>query len=426
MKSEISVIREDLDFLCRKIGSRTYGTEGERKAAEYIAENFKKEGLEVNIQKFPVDKKHFKSFELRKIDKNENKKIDCIPLSLSSFTPEDGLTLEFEYIENIEPETIKRKNLKAKAVLIFEGLGENYKNYENFISSGVSAIILIDNRYPVKWKIAMGMPYFWLKRAGSIPTVSIPYFEAEKLVKDKVKKVFIKITGHSKIEESENVIGFLKGKSKENIVVSAHHDNVLEGVGADDNASGVVAVLELARRFSNAPRKRNLIFISFGSEEVLSYGAFQFVRTYPEIVKNTLITINFDTIASIIGESKIIITGNKTLSKYIKENVGRYNYFKVEEGGSPYSDQFPFNIKGIPSLFVWRVNCATGFYHYHSFKDNLEVIDINLIDKTIKTFYEVIEDISVKDKISFISNISPKQKRNINRYNKGLIENRDD
>jgi len=376
--------------------------------------------LHTEIQKFPVERNKFKSFQLFKIKNKRKVKIDCLPLGLSSFMPEGGINSKLEYLENITPENLKGRNLKGRCVLLFNGFGEKLSDFKNFIRSGVSAVILIDNRYPVNWLISLNIPYFW-KKYLKIPVVSIPYFEAVKLKKEGIKNVFLKVEGEKAKSESENVIGVVKGKKDENIIITAHHDSVLAGVGADDNGSGVVAILQLAKYFSQKKLERNLIFISFGSEEVLSYGSFQFVKNNPELIKKTKLVINFDTFGSAFGESRIRITGNNSLFKYIKEKVKISPlYFKVIKKVSPYSDHYPFNLFKIPSFYIGRINCINGFYHYHSEFDNPEVIDYKVISDTVEFFKKTIEEIASLKKLPFSKSISSKQFEEVEEYSRKL------
>jgi hypothetical protein len=85
--------------------------------------------------------------------------------------------------------------------------------------------------------------------------------------------------------EGRNVIGLLEGEAAgEFVVVAAHHDGrgVIDGKvqpGADDNASGVAMVLELARSFKDAKPHRSLLFVSFDGEEKGLLGSREFVKS---------------------------------------------------------------------------------------------------------------------------------------------------
>ena len=107
-----------------------------------------------------------------------------------------------------------------------------------------------------------------------------------------------------------NVIGIIPGGdpklSKETILLSAHLDHlgVREGMpgdnifnGADDDASGVTAVLELAEALSKGPRpKRTVVFALFGSEEIGGYGARYFQEYPPVPVDSFVANLEFEMI----------------------------------------------------------------------------------------------------------------------------------
>lgn len=82
-----------------------------------------------------------------------------------------------------------------------------------------------------------------------------------------------------KKREGRNVIGILRGASDEEIIICAHYDS-REGPGANDDASGVGVLLELARVFSNSKNKtynKTLVFVAFDAEEQLAQGSKHFV-----------------------------------------------------------------------------------------------------------------------------------------------------
>lgn len=79
--------------------------------------------------------------------------------------------------------------------------------------------------------------------------------------------------------EGRNVIGILRGTSGEEIIICAHYDS-REGPGANDDASGVGVLLELARVFSNSKNKtynKTLVFVAFDAEEQLAQGSKHFL-----------------------------------------------------------------------------------------------------------------------------------------------------
>ena len=98
-----------------------------------------------------------------------------------------------------------------------------------------------------------------------------------------------------------NVIGMLKGEINKSIVITAHFDHlgIKDGKifnGADDNASGVAALFEIAEYFKKKPSKHHLILAALDAKEIGSLGAESFLENYNE-KENIVLNINLDMIA---------------------------------------------------------------------------------------------------------------------------------
>jgi len=102
--------------------------------------------------------------------------------------------------------------------------------------------------------------------------------------------------------EGKNLLGYVEGKSKNVIVISAHYDHI--GVinneiynGADDNASGVAALLKLASYYLKNKPYHTLIFAAFDAEEAGLQGASAFVKNPPVQLENIKLNINMDMVS---------------------------------------------------------------------------------------------------------------------------------
>lgn len=107
--------------------------------------------------------------------------------------------------------------------------------------------------------------------------------------------------------EGVNVVGYVEGDTfpAQYIVISAHYDHVgvRDGAvynGADDNASGSGALLELARYFKNHPARHSLIFAAFDAEELGLQGAAHFVDEPPVPLEQIVLNLNMD----MVGRNK--------------------------------------------------------------------------------------------------------------------------
>jgi hypothetical protein len=202
---------------------------------------------------------------------------------------------------------------------------------------------------------------------------------------------------------ASNVIGILEGSDpvlkKEAIVIGAHYAHLGRGGngslapregdihhGADDNASGVAGVLELARMFaSQRPRlKRSLVFIAFSGEEEGLLGSNYYVNHPVVPLPDTVAMINMDMIGR-LKDDKLVIGGVGTAQGWrdsltinnggAMERVGIPSSRKFEltlnDDGYGPSDHASFYAKQVPVLFFW-----TGTHSdYHKPSDTADKIN---------------------------------------------------
>ncbi|WP_437920846.1 M28 family peptidase [Sphingobacterium sp. LRF_L2] len=223
-----------------------------------------------------------------------------------------------------------------------------------------------------------------------------------------------------------NVLGFLEGTDKKDeiVVISGHydHDGILpDGTifpGADDNGSGTVGVLELARVFSQAKKdgkgpRRSILFIGFAAEEKGLLGS-QFYSENPIFpLKQTVTCLNMDMIGRIddkhlngnhdylhvIGSDKLSTElyeiNKKANSLYTKMELD-YMYDNPKDPMRIYyrSDQYNFAKHNIPVTFYF-----SGLHpHYHTPDDTVDKIDFPMMVKREKLVFHVAWEIANRDK----------------------------
>ncbi|MFC6099940.1 M20/M25/M40 family metallo-hydrolase [Olivibacter domesticus] len=202
----------------------------------------------------------------------------------------------------------------------------------------------------------------------------------------KVTKVVVK----DSLRKANNLIGFLDNNAPYTIIVGAHYDHLGLGKqgsskdslpegkihnGADDNASGVAGLLELARYFSQNDVKENLniLFIAFSGEELGLLGSKYYVN-HPVIPLDKIsFMLNMDMIGRYNAERGVGVGGFGTSDKWpsIFEGVETDVKFFTDNAGSGGSDHGSFYAKGIPVLFF-----HTGDHpDYHKPSDTSEKID---------------------------------------------------
>lgn len=202
---------------------------------------------------------------------------------------------------------------------------------------------------------------------------------------------------------SWNVVGLLEGSDPklkdETVIYTAHYDHLgVDGprlyAGANDNGSGTVAVLELARLYAGAKTrpKRSVLFIIFGSEEQLLLGSYYYVAHPLRPLKGTREVINLD----MDGRSEdgapntLFLIGAVFFPEY-KARIEQANQSVHLELSDKYDkeyttsalfrcDHLPFLLKGIPAVWFF------GGWHmgYHTPRDTVERIEFPRLKKIVE------------------------------------------
>ncbi len=209
------------------------------------------------------------------------------------------------------------------------------------------------------------------------------------------------------VRSSRNILGFLDNGSDKTIVIGAHYDHLGEGKqgssrdstsygvihnGADDNASGVAGLLELARYFSGNKEKEpfNFLFISFGAEELGLVGSRYFVN-HPTIpLESVHFMLNMDMIGRFAPERGVSVIGYGSSPQFeeIFSGIDTANQVKFYTGyeGRGGSDQTSFYEKNIPVLFFH----TGGHDDYHKPTDDAEKVDYESLKGILELEKEII------------------------------------
>jgi aminopeptidase YwaD len=213
----------------------------------------------------------------------------------------------------------------------------------------------------------------------------------------------------------ENILGFIDNKAKKTIVIGAHYDHLGIGYfgrsrdykdsiynGADDNASGVAGLLELAKMLKNENNcKHNYLFIALAAEERGLKGSWAFVHSKLFNKKQTLIYINYDMIGRMRKmRDKLFVIGTKSaqeLPTIIKENKYKEGKLKNIKKTSTGSDHTPFYKNDIPILYF-----TTGLHgDYHTWKDDFKHINFEGIKYTVDYTYKIIKALDGYKELNF-------------------------
>ncbi|QQF63489.1 M20/M25/M40 family metallo-hydrolase [Bacillus mojavensis] len=356
---------ETIHELSEVIGPRETGTEIEKEAASYISKRLQDEGLTVRIQPFHV-KTYFTGsvmagdheYPIRSADKNfveDEEKIEA-----AVFDGGYGLSLEV-------------KEAKGKIAVIREGKISVSQKIKNAQDAGAKAVIIY-NRKTKPLAIRPVKP-----KHTTIPTAGMKKEDGEALLKEKQAVIQFK---NYQNRTSQNIIATRKAKHTKHpdiLYVTAHYDTVKGAPGADDNASGTSAVLEMSKQSKDLPKNKEIRFILFGAEELWSAGSSYYVSTLTsDEIKHSRANFNADMIATDWKEaSQMYITtpdGKKNASVNYAVNAARKAQLEAPRLTQlGYSDHVSFYEAGIPSAnWIWlSPDTQEPGSWYHTENDNI-------------------------------------------------------
>jgi hypothetical protein len=206
----------------------------------------------------------------------------------------------------------------------------------------------------------------------------------------------------------KNVIAILPGtdpeRTGESLVIGAHYDHLGRGEsgahagdagrihpGADDNASGIAVMLELARVLAGKPPARTLVFVAFSGEESGRLGSRHYVQhsgAYP--VSKTIAMVNLDTVGR-LGERPLTVFGTGTAREWVHilRGAGYVSGVPIRDVADDFgsSDQTSFIEAGVPAVQLF-----SGVHEdYHRPGDTTDKIDLPGLVKTAKVLKETVD-----------------------------------
>ena len=425
LKAHIKYLADD------KLEGRRTGTNGEKLAMEYIATQFKTNGLlskgnDGYYQAFDVyDGRQINSGTHLSINGNElllnkdffpfpfspNQTIEALPsiaiqewdmpwfFDLKETLEENKNNLHFDLADYIRTNSKKAKSKGASAVILYN-------------TSSVDDKLVFDPKDKTEQML--------------IPVLYVSKETAQKYFKDPSATLNLKLKTDigEKKRIGHNVIGYIDNGAATTVILGAHFDHLGYGEdsnsmirnftkpmihnGADDNASGTAAVIELARKLKTSTAKNNnYLFIAFSGEELGLFGSKYFTE-HPTIdLKSVDYMINMDMLGRLNDSTQVITIGGYGTSPTWGEvfsgitttsgkNVPSFNV-RYDSSGTGPSDHTSFYRKDIPVLFYF-----TGIHSdYHKPSDDYDKINYNGELKIIEHIYNVIETLNNKGRLAF-------------------------
>ena len=454
LKDNLSILASD------SLEGRDTGTRGQKMAAAFIASYFEEIGLES-----PTNKDYFQRQELNKISitrahlkfEDEDYYSDDI-IFWGKNPPKNQNTEELVYIGYGDEQNFQLIDVTGKCVLILlkDSLDSTWSKAVNLAHErGAKEVFEIsfpedEKCIPFLEKIAKfaSKGFMEMKNFPSeyqAQSFSMRSSLAAKLMKTTIDSLIsiarnfsvefntlkpVEITYSVEFEEeiieTENILGYLEGseKSDEVLIISAHYDHVgisFEGVdkirnGADDNGSGTVAMMNIAKSFMKAKEdgykpKRSILFVAFTAEEKGLYGSKYYIENPVIPLEKTITNLNIDMIGRRdtlhSDEPYVYILGSDRtsddlhiLNEMVNDNCCGlaldYTYNDPDDPLKMYerSDQWNFVQKNIPVIFYF-----SGLHEdYHKPSDEVDKIDFDLLTQRTKLVFNTAWEIANREK----------------------------
>lgn len=239
---------------------------------------------------------------------------------------------------------------------------------------------------------------------------------------------------NERLPNSENVLAYIEGdgSTDEILVISAHYDHV--GVkdnkiynGADDDGSGTVAIMEIARAFKEAENdgykpKRGILFLHVTAEEKGLLGSLYYSENPIFPIQNTVANLNIDMIGRVDEAHKsnpdyVYLIGSDRLSTQLHEisETANKKYLQLEL-------DYKYNAKDDPNRFYYRsdhynfakFDIPVIFYFngthedYHQPTDTPDKINYEILSKRAKLIFYTAWEIVNREQRPFVNNPSAK------------------
>jgi aminopeptidase YwaD len=186
-----------------------------------------------------------------------------------------------------------------------------------------------------------------------------------------------------------NIIATKKGETDDTIAICAHYDSILGSTGANDNGSGAVALLEVAKRLARKDTKHTIKLILSDAEEWNKLGTYTYVERLKgkDELKNIKALVNIDTVGA--GEG-IYCLSAESLGAIVEKGISvpesEFPLELTKQYKSPQFDGWPFHKEGVP---VVHFGCRP-YRYFHTPMDSIEKINFHLIDVVAQKITNVV------------------------------------
>ncbi len=371
---DVDRVLEHARVLSVEIGPRVAGSASAWAAIDYIAAEFETYGYDVELHEFEFQDNRYPPGEMELGETT----IEALTLFGSASGEASG---EIVFAGAGTEDDLEGVEADGAVVVIDRGEVRFGEMYERASARGAVAVVVVNN---ADLPLAGGQ----LDTSASIPVIGISLGQREfiEMAADGGIAATVRATGP--VYTSVNVVARTPGSDECQVLAGGHHDTVAGAPGANDNASGVAHVLEIARVSAADGPQPGLCFATFGAEESGLHGSAALAADMESDGTLPQYMVNFDVTG--LGSPVQAIGHEALIDRSIE--AGRELGLSVARSMLPpnlASDHVSFERLGSTVLFF-----TTGMYdEYHSPEDVFDILERDALDVTGRLGYAVIMDL---------------------------------
>jgi hypothetical protein len=380
-----------------KYHGRSYDFGSDKPLAEYIVEELKANKVK------PYKKSYYQDFSINynSLSGNNLVKINSSTLKpgedyiISSFSSSVSgkypvITLDKKIIDDsVRYRELIKQDFSEKIILI-DTAGIKRKDFiqayelitiQNYLKA--KAIIRIEDK---------NLIFYPSQIANEFTLISI----SRNCYKETINSVELDIQSrYIKSYQTQNVIGYLKGETDTCLVLTAHYDHIgcmgydTYFPGANDNASGIAMVLNLAKMFSEQKKlKYSVMFIFFSGEELGLLGSKYYTENPLFPLSKIKFMINLDMVGS--GDQGIKVVNGTIFKKEFDRltKINNENNYLPDvkiRGAAANSDHYFFYVNGVKSFFIYTLGT---YKEYHNIYDKPENLPLTEFEDLLRLIFD--------------------------------------
>ena len=341
------------------IGVRAAGTDGEKRAANYIRDELTGYGYQASLQPFPIETFVDVSTSLEVLSPQQ-RGIAAAALGGSTSASAEGklVAAGLGFAQEFPSGT------QGSIAVIERGEITFTEKVANATAAGASGVIIYNNQ--------SGPFSGQLREASEIPAAGITREDGLALLdllNNGAATGRLDVQTRTDTAESQNVVA-KPPAGQCRLVIGGHYDSVPAGPGANDNASGTAVVIEMARAMAADGAFDDACFVLFGSEEIGLVGSAHYVASLPAAEIGAIeAMLNFDMLS--VGDGWPLVGSSEAVAIAAQEaerlSIAHSTSNETPGGGS---DHASFIDAGIPSVLF---NCFCD-PNYHTAGDRIEFV----------------------------------------------------